>query len=885
MDEVPPEYRRLRVWWWVAFTPLAVLIGGIGGLLVRTHHIELARAAAPAVLPKVAPVAPATEGWRWLFTKQEWRGPRNGIGEYRDGLLEFHGNIAKSQTSADAAIRARVVIHGPLPKPAGVFLRSSAAGQFRWMLDPEKRNVRLLDESNGQERELARYRLAKPLAEGERVLLELRASGADITGSINGVEVVRAHDSRMAGAGLWGITGDDMWLEVVEVWEPKAARPIAAVEPPETPVPAEPRAPIATPVPTKPVAATFLPKETTAPAATATPAPAKPASVATTTAPSPMATPAPSGETAKWLASMDAQWRASYQRDVMGPFEKSVVELRRQHFIALGNPLAAAKKAANDAEVAAINAERDLVSKGSNPPVTDDDSTPGALKLARANFRSQFVRLDKERFERARALFAKCDEALAKSQATLTQRQLLEDVASVQKERDQLREAWLQPPAAIATTLPPMSKPTATPAKISAQQIVAKLMELNAAVWVKRGGKPESVEIKSETELGADEKLVFARVDFRPRKRDESPLVPADYAILDSITEVPELGLAGTAVKDAVMEKLRAFRALKNLTLNQAKPSPAGYAVLATLPELHDLTLYDTDANDEAMKSIVQCKKLQRLHLSNLPLTDAGFAEIAKLGALEELGLSGLNKLNSPAFAHFAECRSLKRVYLSGFLVLSGMVENLGKCKELETIGMPAAGLKDADVAPLGGLAKLKALDLAGSAVTGSAFAAWPQRQALLSLNLSNTPGVDDAACKNIEHTFPKLEDLRIKLLPGFSIEGATYLTRLRTLRGLHIEGEGVTDEIVAEFAHRDTITTLSIPLAKLTETGVAAFARMAHLADLSLDMPPITDAAIKSFARCKELKTVHIGKDADPDTEVKFLRNVPGVKVIRPEE
>lgn len=876
MDDVPPEYRRLRVWWWLAFTPLAVLVGGIGGLLIRSHHVELARASAPVVqVPGAMPVAAASEGWRWLFSKQEWRGPRNAIGEYRDGLVHFHGAIAKPQTSVDAAIRARVVIHGPLPKAAGVFLRSGSAGQFRWVLDPEKRNARLLDESNGKEIELGRYRLAKPLVEGERVLIELRASGSDIIGSINGVEAVRTHDPRMAGAGQWGITGDDAWLEVVEVWEPKSARPLAVVEPAETPAPAEPRAPIATPAPTKPVAATFLPRE---PAA-ATPTPSMPAPAA-----SPAPASLPSADVAKWLASLDAQWRASYQRDVMGPFENGVIELRRQHFLALSNPLAAARKAGNEVEIAAIKADRDLVTNGNNPPATDEDSTPGSLKLARTNFRSQFVRFDKERFERARALFAKCDELLAKSQATLTQRQLLEDVASVQKERDQLREAWLQPPTAMTTTLPPMSKPTAAPTKITAQQIVAKLIELNAAVWAKRGGKPESVEIKSETELGADEKIVFTRVEFRARKADETPLVAADYSILDSITEVPELVLSGNAVKDPVMEKLRPFRALKSLSLNQAKPSPAGYAVLATLPELHDLFVYDTDAPDEAMKWIVQCKKLQRLHLANLPLTDAAFTEISKLGALEDLSLSGLNKLNSPAFAHFAECRSLKHVSLSGFLVLSGMIENLGKCKELESVVMPAAGLKDADVAPLGGLAKLRSLDLSGSSVTGGAFAAWAQRQALTSLNLSNAAGVDDAACKNIEHTFPKLTDLRIKLLPGFSIEGATYLMRLRALRSLHIEGDGVTDEMVAEFAHRDTITTLSIPLAKLTETGVAALGRMPHLADLSLDMPPITDAAIKSFGHCKELKTLHVGKDAEPDTEVKFLRNVPGVKVIRAE-
>lgn len=582
---------------------------------------------------------------------------------------------------------------------------------------------------------------------------------------------------------------------------------------------------------------------------------------------------------------MDAQWRASYQRDVEGPFEKGLVELRREHFMALGNPLAAAKKGANDAEVATYTAERDLVTKGGNPPAADDDATPAALKLARANFRSQFSRLDRERFDRARTLFARCDDLLAKAQAKLGQRQLSEDVASVQKERDTLRQEWLHPPMVVSTALPPALRATPAPAKMTSQQIVSKLIDLNALVYAKRG-KEAAVEIKSGTEVGDNEKLTFTRVDFRPKKLDETPLTTADYAILDSLSEVPELTLSGTAVKDSVMEKLRPFRALKSLTLNGAKPSPAGYAVLPSLPELRDLNLNDTDTKDEAMKTVFQCRKLQHLHLATLSLTDAAFADIGKLSALEEISLTGLDKIGSPAFAHFPECRALKRVYLGGFIVLSGMIENLGKCKDLEAITLPAAGLKDADVAPLGTLMKLKSLDLSNSAVTGAFIDSWQQHSQLTSLNLSNAAGVDDSVCKEIEHTFPKLEQLTVKIAPsGFSSEGVAALARLRTLRSVRFEGDGFNDDCVTELAHCETLTTLSIAKAQLTDAGVVALARYPHLADLSLNYPPITDVAMKAFARCKDLKNIRIAGDAEPDTEVKFLRNAPGVTVVRPQE
>jgi len=103
-------------------------------------------------------------------------------------------------------------------------------------------------------------------------------------------------------------------------------------------------------------------------------------------------------------------------------------------------------------------------------------------------------------------------------------------------------------------------------------------------------------------------------------------------------------------------------------------------------------------------------------------------------------------------------------------------------------------------------------------------------------------------------------------------------------LRSLRIDGEGIDDSVVAELIHCDTITTLTIPAAQLTDAGAASLVRLPRLADLTVNIPPITDPALKSFARCKALKNVHIGKDAAPETEYKFLKSVPGVTVIRPE-
>ena len=214
------------------------------------------------------------------------------------------------------------------------------------------------------------------------------------------------------------------------------------------------------------------------------------------------------------------------------------------------------------------------------------------------------------------------------------------------------------------------------------------------------------------------------------------------------------------------------------------------------------------------------------------------------------------------------------------------MLENLARCKNLENVTLPGTVLKDADIASLSALPKLRALNLESSSVTGAAFATWPLRMQMTSLNLDKAGGVDDAILKNIERAFPKLEELDVKLAPtGFTVAGASAIARLRTLHTLRLGGAGVTDEIAAQLAHCDGLTTLAIPAAQLSDKGVVALAKIPHLTELSIDVPPLTDAALKALARCKEMKTISIGKTAPPETEPKLRQVLPAIAVIRATE
>jgi hypothetical protein len=589
------------------------------------------------------------------------------------------------------------------------------------------------------------------------------------------------------------------------------------------------------------------------------------------------ATPAPQSETGKWIARFDGQWRTDYQRSIVAPYDAGVTELRRQYLAALGTPQAVAARAGKGDDGAVWRAEYQRASEGGVLP-EDDAKLPATIKSLRVKYRAQLARLEKEREERTKGLFARCDAMMVQHETELQTHRRKDEIAELEKERAQLREAWLpaqdaaSPAGAVGT------------GRMTAQEILQKLRDLGADIAVKtRDGTVQGIQADTPAVTG---KFTFVRVGFPAQRPDQTPLAAADYDILDSLSEVEELALSSSVVTDAVMEKVRSFRALRSVSLDRTRLTPAGYAVLAGLPALSDLHLRDTATDAAGMAAVAQCRKLRRLGLAAMPLVSESMAPLGKLKELESLELSDLDDLGSAAFEHLAECPGLKSVSLSGIVVLSGMVEKLSHCENLESLSLGNTPLKDADVAPLGALEKLHNLDLGNTSVTGAVFASWRPRKAFVSLNLDNAAGVDDAVCAGLQKVFPMLQDLSVKLAPsGFSSAGARALGRMRDLHSLRLGGPGINDELVALLVHAMNLTNLSIPQAQLTDPGAAALSHLPHLTELSLEEPPITEAALKSFGHCKALKVVNIGKDAVDETAYKLKTAVPGLTVHRPEE
>ncbi len=841
---------------WMGALGVAALVGGggysgwkywpqIAGLLRPPP--ELQRVAIGSAIPlDSSPLAAAADGWTWLFADSEWRVPKEERREFNGGLLRLSQRMEKPQPNADAAIRARIVVRED-DGGASVVLRSTAESRYRLALDARHRSVQLFHEANGKQRELGKFEFNKLPLLGDRVSLELYAEGEKFTALVNGKLAFEAKDDASKDPGNMGIEGDNVWFELAEMRALKEVKPVIAE--------ATPAAPVPMPVPAP------------------EPEPPKPAA----------ATPAPVLDTTKWLATTDTQWQATYQRDVAGPFEKATADLKKQYLATLDSRAAAFPPSrANDAKPFQEERQKEGV-----VPESDEDGLLPAVKKLREGFRAQFAYLDKERFDRAKALHAKYDALLAKNEAALTQRQRSEEAAEIKAKREQIAAAWLKPavapmaPAARvavgATTGP------AKPAKLAPRDLVEKLLAMGAGVWVRNERGTMSGEIKKVDQLPDRDRFTVAHVDLRRERADSSPVTTADLTILDHLPDVTDLGLHGPAVTPQVVEKLRALRNIQTLTLEQCKMSAENYAVLVTLPELHTLYLRNLGSSDANMKVIGQCHKLKHLELNNLPLTDEGLVPIGKLVALEELDLNGLDRLTSIGIGNLVSPR-LRRLGLSNVSVSTSVLEAVARFGGLESLTLSGNSLKDDQVAPLVALARLKTLNLNNTGITGTVFTKWPVRPSMESLHLQGETAITEAALKALTSAFPRLDALSFTSAP-LSASAAAYsgLGRMRNLRNLNISGAGVNDEVVAEIAKADNLMYLTIPEAKLTDPGIAALSKLQRLNQIRIDEPPVTDAALKSFGKFKMLKTIDLGQGTSEETEKKLRESLGGMTIRKP--
>ncbi len=215
---------------------------GVGAANGWFESVEVQSLDAPAVA--MAPPLPES-GWKPLFTDAEWKAKRSEgetvyrgtkvkwSREFKEGLQHLvKFGLKQPQPAPDGAIRAQIVIREG-SNLASVSARNSAdQGRYQMATAPDFKTLSLTYTSPKDSPSvlLGQYKLPKPSQIGDKLLIELRLQGDQLTGLLNGVAVIEAQDQRIASAGDWGIDAGDGWFESVEVQS--LAAPALAMAPP-----------------------------------------------------------------------------------------------------------------------------------------------------------------------------------------------------------------------------------------------------------------------------------------------------------------------------------------------------------------------------------------------------------------------------------------------------------------------------------------------------------------------------------------------------------------------------------------------------------------------------------------------------------------------------
>ena len=164
--------------------------------------------------------------------------------------------------------------------------------------------------------------------------------------------------------------------------------------------------------------------------------PAPPAAAAATDAPA-------QTEMQKWIATTDAQWQATFKRDVTDVHEADLKKVMAQYLSALDEGIKKAS-AANDLKGAlALRNEQTRFGDTNVFLEKDEEGDAAPVKAVRAAIRVQLAQSDAKNAARAKALHAKYDQVLTQAQTQLTKAQRLDDAQIVQTKRDEVKAAWI----------------------------------------------------------------------------------------------------------------------------------------------------------------------------------------------------------------------------------------------------------------------------------------------------------------------------------------------------------------------------------------------------------------------------------------------------------
>lgn len=350
----------------------------------------------------------------------------------------------------------------------------------------------------------------------------------------------------------------------------------------------------------------------------------------------------------------------------------------------------------------------------------------------------------------------------------------------------------------------------------------------------------------------------------------------AGFKHLRGAKSLRHLAAAFLPVDDTVTEALGGLADLRSLDLGWTEVTDVGVQDLATLPKLAALNLSGTKVTDAGLADIGRIRGLEILDLRDTQVNGRGFKKLIPLEKLHSLTLGGFSEISLVSLAKFpalrsvtfpeASCRLTDEMVaelaavktlrsleigqrhsnatkgLGELANLETLVVNeardlteIGKLKNLRTLTLREASLRDTGLKPLAELAKLESLDLYETQSSDANLRDLAGLKSLRALKLCSRPLSDDAVVALA--TLPALEELTLVWV-ALTDAGMKTVAGMTKLRGLHLFY---------------ALSPNSLPKSALTEVG-----RMTELRSLTLAVDESGDV-LTEVSRLTKLRTLNL--------------------------
>ena len=333
---------------------------------------------------------------------------------------------------------------------------------------------------------------------------------------------------------------------------------------------------------------------------------------------------------------------------------------------------------------------------------------------------------------------------------------------------------------------------------------------------------------------------------------------------------------------------------------------PADVELIAQLSDVVKLSISSPSVNDENFALLAKMPKLQQLLMLNCGITDEGLKSVPDFPELKVLNLRGCANMTD-----------------------AGM-EYVAKAPKLDNLALLYTKIGDEGVIALKGM-KLRALDLRGLKLTGSACQALAEMTTLESLKLRNAREIMNDSFKELKTLVNlkslSLEDLAIddpalEILPNFTnlkelvimrtdMMDVSPIGQLKNLKKLTLremtcdldflaEMPQLEELFFAESIVRDVdmkffeglvnVKTLDLWNTQLGDEALKLFGTLPKLTTLNIkNCAKITDAGIAELAKSQTLESLNLsengkatGDDGNPLLTDKALESLKGCKSLK---